>query len=234
MHLADSLTLGRLPRASVIGQVFTWGLWFAYGARVESKPPTPPDRAAAATAVADFLRALGHAPEGELADTAALVADAWCSELLVGYEDDGRVSLAAGALETSSRDAVFVRSIDAAMMCPHHLLPSHGVADVLYLPNGKVVGFGAVVRLVRTFTRRLILQEVAGRSIAEALLDGLGARGALVRLRMTHTCLSIRGASTASARVETVALAGTCAEPGPDQSLAFAMLHSEPSSEISS
>ena len=167
---------------------------------------------------------MGHAPEGELADTGRLVAEAWCDDLLVGYEEDPASLLAEGALPTTSRDAVLVRAIDAGMMCPHHLLPSFGVADVLYLPGGKVVGFGAVARLVRAHTRRLVLQEEAGRRIADTLVDALGARGALVRLHMTHTCFAIRGDAQPAARVETLALAGTCGEGGAEQALALTLL----------
>ncbi len=200
---------------------------------MESKRPTPPNRIAAARAIEEFLRAMGHEPEGELADTGRLVAEAWCDDLLAGYDEDAAHALLDGALPTSSQDAVLVRSIDAAMMCPHHLLPSHGVADVLYLPGGKVVGFGALARVVRAHTRRLVLQEEAGRRIADTLVDALGARGALVRLRMLHTCFAIRGSAQPSARVETIALAGTCAHGGADQTLALTMLGAPDAREAS-
>ncbi len=193
---------------------------------MESKRPTPPDRAAAARAIDDFLRALGHEPAGELAETGRMVADAWCDDLLTGYAEDPLAALADGALATASKELVLVRNIDTAMMCPHHLLPSHGYADVLYLPGGKVVGFGALARVVAAHTRRLILQEEAGRAIADSIVLGLGARGALVRLRLVHTCFAIRGDSQPSARVETIAFSGSCADEGPDRFLALTGLQS--------
>ncbi len=191
---------------------------------MESKRPTPPDRVAAARAIDAFLRALGHEPEGELADTGRLVADAWCDELISGYTDEPAARLRAGAIAATSNDLVLVRSIATAMMCPHHLLPSHGYADVLYLPGGSVVGFGAIARVVSAHTRRLVLQEVAGRAIGQTLLDAIGARGAIVRLRMVHTCFAIRGDAQPSARVETVALLGTCEVEGADRMLALGAL----------
>lgn len=191
---------------------------------MESKPSTPPDRAAAARAIEDFLRALGHSIEGELADTAQLVTDAWCDELLSGYRDEPIALLREATIPAASDDAVLVRGIDVGMMCPHHLLPSHGHADVLYLPSGRVAGFGAIARVVSAHTRRLVLQEEAGRAIAGSLIEGLGARGALVRLRLVHTCFAIRGAAQPSATIETLSLAGTTARPGSDRDLALAML----------
>lgn len=198
---------------------------------MESTRPTPPDRVAAARAIDDFLRALGHEPRGELAETGRLVTQAWCDDLLSGYLDDPSALLQEGAISTTSKDLVLVRSIDVAMMCPHHLLPSHGHADVLYLPGGTVVGFGALARLVSAHTRRLVLQEDAGRAIGQTLLDALGARGALVRLRLVHTCLAIRGAAQPSAQVDSIALLGSCAEDGAEQRLALTALAGDRSTE---
>ncbi|MBM4374057.1 MAG: GTP cyclohydrolase I [Deltaproteobacteria bacterium] len=199
---------------------------------MESTNKTPPDRAAAARAIEQFLRALGHEPTGELADTARLVTEAWCDELLAGYDDDPLARLAEATIMTTSDDPVLVRGIDVGMMCPHHLLPSHGRADVLYLPRGKVAGFGALARVVSAHTRRLVLQEDAGRAIARTLVDGLEARGALVRLELVHTCFSLRGAAQPSATIETLALAGTCSGAGADRDLALSMLAGRASAEL--
>lgn len=225
--LAPGRTGNRLTARVRIGQVFTARASNAYGVDVESKPSTPPDRAAAARAIEAFLRALGHEPKGDLAETGRLVAEAWCDDLLSGYGEDAVAILRDGAIGATSDDLVLVRSIDVAMMCPHHLLPSHGQADVLYLPSGRVVGFGAVARVVSAHTRRLVLQEEAGRRIAESFVTGLGARAALVRLRLVHTCFAIRGAAQPSSCIETLALAGSCSAPGPDRDLALAALGGE-------
>ena len=45
------------------------------------------------------------------------------------------------------------------------------------------------------------------------IVDALGARGAAVRLRMTHTCLVARGAREGTALVETLACEGDDREP---------------------
>ena len=184
------------------------------------------DRKRAASAIDEFLRALGHEPTGELAQTGELVAAAWCDELLSGYRDDPAAILRGGSIAVEpSSDLVLLRSLDAAAICPHHLLPSHGHADVVYRPSTRVAGFGAIARALEACTRRLVLQEDAGRQLARLLVSELGATGALVRLDLIHTCLALRGARQPSSRVETIAFAGSF-DAGPDRAAALAALGS--------
>ena len=52
----------------------------------------------------------------------------------------------------------------------------------------------------------------------------LGARGALCKVSLTHTCLIARGERKAGAVVETIAVAGSFAVHSPDRELCFAAL----------
>ncbi len=189
------------------------------------------DREGAARAIEQFLRALGHEPEGELADTGRLVAEAWADELLSGNQLDAAAILRDGAVANAGQDGqdragglVVLRDLSVTVMCPHHLLPAIGRADVLYLPTERVAGLGAIAHALRAQTRRLILQEHAGAQMAELLVEQLGARGAGCRLRLTHTCLVTRGARETEALTETVALRGSFTDAGPDRDLALSAL----------
>ncbi len=189
------------------------------------------DRQAAARAIEDFLRALGREPSGELAATGELVAQAWCDDLLDGYQQDAATILLEGSLASDASAAasdegglVIIRGLAVITMCPHHLLPAHGTGDVLYLPGAHIAGFGAIARTLRALTRRLTLQEHASDAMARLLTETLGARGAGCRLRLTHTCLTARGAREAAAQVESLALEGSFARAGPDRELALAAL----------
>ncbi len=183
------------------------------------------DRQAARDAVAAFLRAIGHPPDGPLAETPALVTEAWCDELIAGHAQDPAALLEAGTIAAGgSTGLVALRGLQVTTMCPHHLLPAHGTADVLYLPNDHIAGLGAIARAVHALTRRLTLQEDAGSRVAALLVEQLGARGAACRLRMTHTCFIARGEREAGTVVETLALAGSFDGHGPDRELALGAL----------
>lgn len=183
------------------------------------------DLGRAEAAVRELLGALGIRLEAdpELAQTPRLVAEAWASELLAGYRMDPAAILAEGIATTSS-DAVAVRDVAVTVMCPHHLLPAPGVVHVAYAPGTRLVGLGALARLVTCFARRLTLQEALVQNIADALIAHLGARGAACAAVLSPSCLTARGARCSGARVTSFAARGAMAAGGPLHGLALSLL----------
>jgi GTP cyclohydrolase I len=184
------------------------------------------DRKAAARAIEDFLRALGHEITGELTGTGERVADAWADDLLEGEAMDAAAILREGSIELGGREQglVIVRELAVTTMCPHHLLPAHGIGAIAYLPGRRIAGIGTLAHVLDALARRLTLQEQIGDGVAELLVTELGARGALCRLSLTHTCLIARGERKSGAIVETLATAGTFAEASGDRELALSAL----------
>ena len=174
----------------------------------------PIDRPAAERAVADLLRALGHEPRGELAATPARVVEAYEQDLLRGEGVDVAALVRKNLAPASSGDqVVVVRGIATATLCPHHLLAAVGRASVAYRPGKRVLGLGAIARLVDACARRLTLQEQIGDAVVQALMDHAGASGARCELWLAHGCLMARGARQSEAIVHTIAVAGD--DPGP-------------------
>jgi GTP cyclohydrolase I len=175
------------------------------------------DPARAADAVAEFLAALPLPDEVRaglgLDGTPARVAAAWLEDLVDGYGREP-AEILEGAIPSASRDLVAVTGIDFHSVCPHHLLPSRGVAHVAYLPGGQVVGFGQIVKLVDCLAHRLVLQEDLALQITEALVEHLGARGAACLLDAEQLCLTVRGERRARARAHAEAFAGALARDG--------------------
>jgi GTP cyclohydrolase I len=167
------------------------------------------DRVRAAAAIEEFLRAMGRSPESdpELAQTAALVTAAYADELLIGYALDP-AEILRDTMRANGSEIVAVRDIETAIMCPHHLMPARGVVHVAYAPGDHIVGLGALARLVACFSRRLILQETLVQSIAGALVQHLGARGAGCVADLSPACLTTRGERCHTARAVTSATAG--------------------------
>jgi len=199
--------------------------------RVPSLPGAPgsarvvPDLARAARAIDEFLDAIG-APVGdpELVGTGRRVAEAFAHDLLSGYGDDP-ARILADATSSRSPGLVVVTDLAAATICPHHLLPAMGRVHVGYFPGDRVVGLGAIGRLVDCFTRRLALQEDIGQSVADALITHLGARASGVAIDFAQACVSVRGERRHDARAYTVAFAGAARE---NASLRAELLHAMP------
>ncbi|MGD0678604.1 MAG: GTP cyclohydrolase I [Polyangiaceae bacterium] len=167
------------------------------------------DREAAALAIDAFLRALGRDPEREpeLAGTGQRVAAAYADELLCGYGVDVDDLLAQSVFAGGS-DLVVVRDVPVATTCPHHLMPSTGVATVAFAPDEHLVGIGTVARVVDAFARRLALQETIGERVVASLQKHLSPRWVACRINLVHACMTVRGERAHGARVETLALAG--------------------------
>ncbi len=168
---------------------------------------------AAADAVSRLLDAVvpdGERAGSELRGTPERVAEAWLEDLVDGYRADP-ARILADAMPARGKDLVAVTGIDFHSMCPHHLLPSRGVAHVAYVPGGRVTGFGQLARLVDCFAHRLVLEEDLARQVAEALVRHLGARGAACVLDAEQTCLTIRGERRRDARAHAQCFLGAMA-----------------------
>ena len=107
-------------------------------------------------------------------------------------------------------ELVLVRDISFNSMCEHHLLPFTGVAHVGYLPNGRVAGLSKLARVVEDISRRPQVQERMTHQIADLLAAELDAKGVIVVLEATHTCMTIRGVRKPGSLTVTSALRGIC------------------------
>ncbi len=176
---------------------------------MRAPPPddAPPSRAA--EALRAFLVALDLPVDAdpELRDTPARVARAFREELLDGYRCDPRDVLLE-TLPSASEALVAITHVAYSSVCPHHMLPSTGLAHVGYLPGGRIVGLGGIVRLIEVCAHRMVLQETLGQRIADALVEHLGARAAGVVLDASHTCMIARGERQHGSRVVTQSFSG--------------------------
>ncbi|MGL4744075.1 MAG: GTP cyclohydrolase I FolE [Dermatophilaceae bacterium] len=162
----------------------------------------------------EFLLAIGEDPDREgLRDTPRRVAKA-ARELYAGLWQD-----AADVLSTTFSidhdELVIVRDIPMYSTCEHHLLPFHGVAHVGYIPDdsGRVTGLSKLARLVEVFARRPQVQEQITTQVADALVEHLGVKGAIVVIEAEHTCMSMRGVRKPGSRTITSAVRGQLRDP---------------------
>lgn len=144
----------------------------------------------------EILAAIGEDPARPgLSRTPRRIAESY-GEFFSGLAVDPLEHLASGVDFTANTpeagELVLLRDIEFRSMCEHHLLPFIGVAHLAYLPNTRIVGLGALVRVVETLAARPQLQERLTEEIADALETGLGARGVLVILDATHGCVTAR------------------------------------------
>lgn len=178
------------------------------------------DRERVAALVRELLVAIGEDPDRPgLRLTPGRVADTY-AEFFAGVGEDAAAPLAhtisvsrGPAPETLPSGAVMLRDIRFRSVCEHHLLPFRGHAHIAYLPGEKVVGLGALPRLVDILASRPQVQERLGEQIADVIASSLDTRGVLVVLDASHECVTMRSGQQADASTVTIAARGELTEP---------------------
>ena len=167
------------------------------------------DEARIRAAVRELLAAIGEDPDrAGLRDTPDRVARA-CREVFGGCQEDPSRHLLRQFEEPGNEEMVIVRDIPFSSMCEHHLLPFTGHAHVCYLPrDGRITGLSKIARCVEGYARRPQLQERLTQQVADAMEQRLMARGVLVVLEATHTCMTMRGVRSAGSLTVTSAVRG--------------------------
>lgn len=110
--------------------------------------------------------------------------------------------------QVDNNEMVVEKDIPFYSLCEHHLLPFFGKVHLAYIPDGKVAGLSKLARTVEVFARRLQLQERLTAQIADALVEDLSAKGAIVMIEAEHMCMSMRGVSKPGTQTATLVKRG--------------------------
>jgi GTP cyclohydrolase I len=158
--------------------------------------------------VRSLLRELGEDPDREgLKATPRRVSEAW-KFLTKGYDTDPKVVLNNAVFTEDVDEMITIRDIEVYSMCEHHLLPFFGKAHVAYLPQGKIIGFSKIPRLVDLYARRLQVQERLTHQIADTIQELLNPRGVAVVVEAVHLCMTMRGVEKQNSVAVTSAMLG--------------------------
>ncbi|GGG25419.1 GTP cyclohydrolase 1 [Dokdonia pacifica] len=96
-----------------------------------------------------------------------------------------------------------IKNINFYSFCEHHFAPFFGTCDVYYQPNEIITGLGKIVRLVRdVHAKRLQIQEIFNKDIADDIMRVLNAKGVYVESTAKHLCVCSRGPSDDTAETK--------------------------------
>ncbi len=134
-----------------------------------------------------------------ITDTPKRVADFY-EEIFSGLKIDPREYLK-NKIETQDKGLVVIKNVDIYSMCEHHFLPFFGKIAVGYIPNGNIVGFGDVIKVIETLSKRPQLQERLSEEIAMVLYEELKCSGVCVHIEAEHLCMTMRGVKKSDSKV---------------------------------
>ena len=178
-------------------------------------------------AVKEILKEIGEDPDRQgLKSTPFRVAKMY-REVTQGYHKDPHRLINDAIFDVKYDEMVVVANIEYYSMCEHHLLPFFGVVHVGYIPNGKVVGLSKIPRIVEMFARRLQIQEMMTRQIADIINDTLKPDGVGVIVEGQHMCMMMRGVQKDQARMITSAMIGSFKDDEKTRTEFLNLLHKE-------
>ena len=161
--------------------------------------------------IKQFLEALSVDTEApELEKTPSRVTELY-SELFSGVGVETK-SVWGETFSTDYKGLIAVTGIPFYSMCEHHLLPFYGKAHVAYIPDGEVVGISKLARTVEVYARRPQIQERMTGQIADALMEHLKPKGAIVMIEAEHMCMTMRGIKKPGSKTVTFATRGIFTE----------------------
>jgi GTP cyclohydrolase I len=139
-----------------------------------------------------ILREIGENPYREgLLDTPGRVARMY-REVFAGVGVNPEEALTT-TFEEQYDGLITVKDIAFYTFCEHHLIPFYGKAHIGYIPDGRIAGLSKFARLVELVSQRPQVQERMTQQIAEAIMNVLQPKGAIVTVEGTHLCMCARG-----------------------------------------
>lgn len=128
--------------------------------------------------------------------------------LTKGYGETLEEVVNGAIFKSDSDEMVIVQDIEMYSLCEHHLLPFIGKCHVAYLPRGNVIGLSKVARIVDMFARRLQIQELLTKQIAEAIQKVTNGAGVGVVVEAQHLCMKMRGVEKQNSSMTTSMMLG--------------------------
>lgn len=169
------------------------------------------DREKVEQAVRMLLEGIGEDVNREgLRETPARIARMY-EEIFSGMNEDAGTHLSK-TFSVDHDEIVLEKDIVFYSTCEHHLMPFYGKAHVAYIPNGKVVGLSKLARCVEVYAKRPQIQEQMTGQIADAIMEHLNPKGAMVIVEAEHMCMTMRGVKKPGSKTVTMAVRGVFQE----------------------
>ena len=131
--------------------------------------------------------------DDSISGTAERVAKMYVNELCFGLNYDRFPNCTVFENKMNYDQMVLQKDITFHSLCEHHFVNFHGLAQVAYIPNGKVIGLSKLNRIVTFFSRRPQVQERLNEQIFYALEYILGTSDIAVLMQAEHLCVKSRG-----------------------------------------
>jgi len=98
----------------------------------------------------------------------------------------------------SNYNGIIKKTFDCFTWCEHHLSPIELKISFGYIPDGQVTGISKIIRRIKWWCARPVIQEDLTDWIVDDFMKGLKPQGVIVILKGRHFCELVRGIKTDS------------------------------------
>lgn len=145
-----------------------------------------------------------------LMDTPGRIARMY-EEIFAGMDESAGKHLST-TFTAQNNEMIIEKDIVFYSVCEHHMMPFYGKVHVAYIPDGRVTGISKLARTVEVYAKRLQIQEQLTAQIADAIMEYMVPRGAMVMIEAEHMCMTMRGVKKPGSRTVTYVARGVFSE----------------------
>lgn len=129
--------------------------------------------------------------------------------LTKGYAQNADEVINGAIFKSDTDEMIVVKDIEMYSLCEHHLLPFFGKCHIGYIPKGKIIGLSKFARIVDLYARRLQVQEILTKQIAETIMKYTNCSGVGVVIEAQHLCTMMRGVEKQNSVMKTSCMLGS-------------------------
>lgn len=158
---------------------------------------------------AEIARTLGlDLADDSLSETPHRIAKMYVDEIFSGLDYAHFPKATTIDNKMGVDEMVRVSDISVVSTCEHHFITIDGLADIAYIPAGKIIGLSKINRIVRFFAQRPQVQERLTQQVLVALQTLLATEDVAVTINAAHYCVKARGVMDANSKTRTCSLGG--------------------------
>lgn len=129
-----------------------------------------------------------------LKGTPERMAKMYVQELFQNYKKEPEEIFSTFPNDHNYDQMIVIDNLHFRSICSHHFLTFRGKADLVYVPDKKLIGLSKPGRIIDFYSNRPQLQEAFTHEVLNYFIKVAEPKAVMLVMRAVHSCVSDRGA----------------------------------------